>query len=518
MYMPIGIYFLEPDTSWISDLEAFFLVAPEFEIAGSSGFLSDCLNAVKANPSIRCVVISQNMHDSNCFDAAKALSVFPVKILITPDRNTDTATINKLEQSGDYRCLTKPYTYTELIDTLKTYLMAPVRTENPANINEAAAISVTNTDEKENEKEQMSPVYSQNTQPVASEATVPDYVRSDNPYMANYNDSQPAIDVQDRLRTIRREYTPETNRIVPQQVITVHNQKGGVGKSTISMDLAVALHKLPLRKNGETVHAKVCLCDFDLDGSDLALLLNFNIHSPKNSGTFSNDLKMESKRISASKGTAEPIENVRFLPRDIMENYLQLHEPTGIYVLTAPNEKRISTTMHQEEIKAMLANLKACDFDFIVVDTGPNILDYTIASLMIADTLLAVTPCEITGLSRLTNIIKDLRQTPGFNPTKIKLIVNKYDVRTSISPEEVEKTLQIESYGVVPLFSDIINIHNYGYTAFNNGTKVNPNDLRRYQEAIIAIAKRLIGVSDRTPRLKEERTKEGFLSKLFKRR
>jgi Mrp family chromosome partitioning ATPase len=109
-----------------------------------------------------------------------------------------------------------------------------------------------------------------------------DAALSDNPFMNNrpgmvqpQNNSRP--DIQERLRNIRRNPPENKNKIIKQKVIALHNQKGGVGKSTVSKELATALRCMKIQSNGEEYKPKVCLCDFDLDSSDI---VSFSISLP----------------------------------------------------------------------------------------------------------------------------------------------------------------------------------------------------------------------------------------------
>ena len=129
-------------------------------------------------------------------------------------------------------------------------------------------------------------------------------------------------------------------------------------------------------------------------------MIDLNLSSSRNSGTMVNDLKVEAKRRTASKGRVEAVQNILFSQRDIEQKYLHIHE-TGIYVLAAPNNKKTSALIREDEVKAILNNLRACDFDIIIIDTGPNFLSYTIATLIAADTIYAVSTCEMTSAGRL---------------------------------------------------------------------------------------------------------------------
>ena len=267
-------------------------------------------------------------------------------------------------------------------------------------------------------------------------------------------------------------------------------------------------------KNNETYQPKVCLVDFDLDACDIATMIDLNLSSSRNSGTMVNDLKVEAKRRTASKGRVEAVQNILFSQRDIEQKYLHIHE-TGIYVLAAPNNKKTSALIREDEVKAILNNLRACDFDIIIIDTGPNFLSYTIATLIAADTIYAVSTCEMTSAGRLSGIIQDFKNIQGYMTDKTKLIINKYDKSCNISPEQVAQILQCELYGVIPMFQELSNVRNEGYSVFNCPIAVNETEMENYADAIMALAKRTLGVQNREPAKQEKPKKQGFFARLF---
>ena len=98
---------------------------------------------------------------------------------------------------------------------------------------------------------------------------------------------------------------------------------------------------------------------------------------------------------------------------------------------------------------------------------------------------------------------------------KTKLIINKYDKSCNISPEQVAQILQCELYGVIPMFQELSNVRNEGYSVFNCPIAVNETEMENYADAIMALAKRTLGVQNREPAKQEKPKKQGFFARLF---
>lgn len=448
--MANGIYFLEPNSSLVSDFESYSLINDNVTFLGGSPTFAEGNNFIKTHPDIRYLIINERLLDADCITVLSQLSVHPSLKIVTLEMNNEPLK-EKISSMGGIT-ITKPYTYTDIERVINS---------NIGNVQQPSINSG---------------------------------MTSDNPFLATQQgmqQGQPSAntrpDIQERLRNIRRRPNENKNKIIKQKVVAIHNQKGGVGKSTVSKELATALRCMKIQSNGEEYKPKVCLCDFDLDSSDIVSLLN--LPTFPNISLWCRDLEIESQR------TGEPIEMVRFTERDIKENYLiQDVNGSGIYVLAAPENKAESTSIHMEHIEAIIENLKLCDFDMIILDTGPNIFDYTIMSLMKSDIILAISTCEVASAKRLDGVIADiLSAMPGHNSDKIKLVINKYDSNTNISPQELIDVLNLELYGVIPNYPEISNMNNSGYSAFYNKAR-NKEESNAYIASIIEIAKKVSGI------------------------
>lgn len=466
MPMANGIYFIEPNTSIISDFESYFLINDNIKFLGGTSSFQQGINFIKTTPDIRYLVINERAIDADCITMLNQLGGVSAIKIVTLESNNEVLK-EKLSQMGVFT-IVKPYSYTDL-ETI---------------INGNSFVS-------------QPPIETFSNGPVVN----------DNPFMTNRPTNlgpQPTAntrpDIQERLRNIRRQPNENKNKLIKQKVVAIHNQKGGVGKSTIAKELSTALRCMKIQANGEEYKPKVCLCDFDLDSSDIVSLLN--LPTFPNISLWINDMEEEARR------TGQAIENVRFTERDIKDNYLlkDVHG-SGIYVLAAPEDKSESTRIHMEHIEGIIENLKLCDFDIIVLDTGPNIFDYTIMSLMKSDIILAISTCEVASAKRLDGVIADiLSRMPEYNPDKVKLVINKYDPNMNISPQELIDVLNLELYGVIPSYPEISNMNNSGYSAFYNKAR-NKEESSHYTKSIIEIAKKVSGIDklqQRTPQNQQQ--------------
>ena len=451
--MTKGIYFLDKNAGLISDIESFFVVNDTVCFRGGSGLLQQAIKEVNARKDIDIIVISDNLVDASCVEALKAFLNHPAKKIVALRSNDD---VTKERIAKHAVVITYPYSCNLIEETIKRMGDAPAYDKSDL------------------------------------ERIAESRVEEDNPFskgaLSKRQKSNPSTEnvpsFQERLKTIQlNRYKQADSRVIPQKVVAIHSQKGGVGKSTIARELAIGTSCLQIKKDTSTYRPKVCLCDFDFEASDIAVLMN--IENAQGIMTWCEDIDYEASR------TGESPEEIRFTENAIKERYLQLHE-SGVYVLLAPVRKTDSFRIDSHHVEAIIENLKLCDFDIILIDTGPNILDYTLMALSKVDEIYTVCNCDMLSAKRVDGMIGDIyTQMEGFNFGKIGLLVNKMHEKSSVSPGELAKALNLPLVGEVPYYPEIVEINNEGVSVFFNRRKPS-GQATEYAAAFKTLARKLI--------------------------
>ena len=478
-----GIYFLETNSSMLSDMEGCFTINDAFVYRGGCGVIREAVKQLEQMKDISFVVISDRLIDGNCEEALSQLSHLSAQMIVatsTKDELTRTRIAKKA------KLLPYPYSYDELDALLKK--ICGSSSYEDGEIEEIANSHIARD--------------------------------VDNPFSAGQKKEEPVQEpvavrkpsFQDRLKDVQLTKTSQrTGRIMPQRTIAIYNQKGGVGKSTIAKELAIAMTCLSIQNGEELYRPRVCLCDFDLDSSDMASLLNL---APEP------NIKQWSDDISKQYEKAKKMDTVLFSEWDIKQNYLQQHE-SGLYVLVAPERKTEGLSINYRTVSTIIENLKLCDFDVIILDTGSNILDYTISALLTASDILALSTCDVVSAKRIDGVLEDiLLNVEGFDRGKMRLLVNKYDPAFNISPDELSGVLQMPLVGIIPDCREITNVNNGGNSVFYGNTK-SADKQKAFANAVRIVAKRLLeldaGDHIATTKFEENRGR-GFFSGLFRRK
>ena len=192
------------------------------------------------------------------------------------------------------------------------------------------------------------------------------------------------------------------------QLITVFGTKGGIGKTFVSTNLAVALAGL----NGN----RVVLVDLDLDFGNAALVLN----------------------IVPNFTIADVVNDMANLDQDLLESYLIPHR-SGVKLLAANAEPQMTEFVNAEHVQVILGILQYA-FDYVLVDMPARFYDPVDPALQNADLLLLVTTPEVVTLRNIKSCINTL-SVLNFPLAKIKVVLNKVDSRNDIKPRDVETTL-----------------------------------------------------------------------------
>lgn len=205
-------------------------------------------------------------------------------------------------------------------------------------------------------------------------------------------------------------------------VATVLGPKGGVGKTTIAVNLAFAL---ATQSPGEVV-----LVDLDLTGGDVADSLGVEVNS--NVGT-----------VVGSGVVDDPTS---------LKLSLTSH-PSGLLVLPAPVSLVEAASIEGNGIELLLEQLTRL-FRLIVIDTGPGTSDATVAAVRAASDVLAVITPEIGGTRTMERHL-DGYDAVGFQRSRRHIVLNRDDRRSGLAREEIESVLRRRVDFVLPVDRNI---------------------------------------------------------------
>ena len=193
------------------------------------------------------------------------------------------------------------------------------------------------------------------------------------------------------------------------KIISFFSQKGGVGRTTIATNLAVALH--------QSTEKPVVLVDGSLPFGDIAVILNM---SPK------------------AKTIADLIGSFEQTDADVVESILVQHS-TGIKVLLAPPTPESTELITGAHIKHVLEILRQ-RYAYVIVDTWPSYGEQVITMLDAADVVLSLMTLEITSLKNI-RVFMEVVEKLGYSQDKVQLVANRNDSSGGIKASDVEASL-----------------------------------------------------------------------------
>ncbi len=206
------------------------------------------------------------------------------------------------------------------------------------------------------------------------------------------------------------------NRVQAQptrgRVITVFSAKGGVGKTAISTNLAVAIR--------DATQNRVLLVDGDLQFGDVAVWLGLT------------------PRI----GITELLSRGTEVDELAIKSTVQEHQ-SGLHVLLPPNHPATAERVRPEAVKS-LVNLLRDLYDFVVIDTHTSYGDETLAMLDVADDLVVVVTPEISVV-RNTHIFLGLSEILGYSD-KLLIVLNRANtgIQHNQLPDEIRRLVKAE--------------------------------------------------------------------------
>ena len=196
----------------------------------------------------------------------------------------------------------------------------------------------------------------------------------------------------------------------PGLVVALFSPKGGVGRTTVAVNMAVAA--------ATELGKKVVLVDGSFQFGDVGVLLNLN---PKN--------KSIADLVPELEQAGNEVESI---------DTFVINHSAGIRVLLAPPSPEMAELITPSGIKRVIEALRLTH-DLVVVDCTAFFNDTTLAILDAADTILTMLSLEITSIKNM-RLFLEVAEQLGYE-NKVRLILNRADSALGIRVADVEHSI-----------------------------------------------------------------------------
>jgi len=188
-------------------------------------------------------------------------------------------------------------------------------------------------------------------------------------------------------------------------VVTLFSPKGGVGRTTLAYNLAVALG---------TEH-RVCLIDGSLQFSDLRGLL----------------------RVPAVAPSIVNLPTDRIRDSDLAE--VMWRDPSGIDILLAPPRVEMAEMVTTRDVEKVLSLLRQL-YEFVIIDTRAALSEDVLVFLDAADLILQVLTYDSMAIRSLAMSAETFTAI-GYPPSKLSTVLNRADASGGFDKADVEQAL-----------------------------------------------------------------------------
>lgn len=193
------------------------------------------------------------------------------------------------------------------------------------------------------------------------------------------------------------------------QIIAAFSPKGGVGVTSVAVNIAMALRK--------DHNARVCLVDGSLPFGDIAVFLD----------------------LAPNRSVMDLVVSPEQIDDDYINGALSTHPRSGVKVLLAPPRPEMAEMVTAEQIRRTLTLMRA-SYDYTIVDTWSCLDERVLTMLEVADKILLCFTLDLPAI-KSAKVFLEVSELLRFPPEKIIPVLIKSTGTQGIEVRDVETTL-----------------------------------------------------------------------------
>jgi pilus assembly protein CpaE len=279
---------------------------------------------------------------------------------------------------------------------------------------------------------------------------------------------------------------PEATTYRPEQlgkVVLVYSPKGGVGCTTLAVNLATMMCQLE-------PEARVAVLDASLQFGDVGVLLN----------------------LRATRSIVDLADNLGDLDEELLESTLLTDDRSGLKVLLAPPKPEMAEFVTAEAMRQVIELMQRA-YDYVIIDLGKRLQDLELSLFDLADRVILLIAPNLPAIKDARHFF-EVMEALEYGEERTLLVLNKADASAGITTRAIENHLRHPVFAEIPRENRIV-LH-----SVNHGIPyvLIPNLDRRHAlvQQTKAFAERLLGALAEEAEGKEEEPPERPLGRLFR--